>query len=1252
MKRTRRQGGFRKATSRRRRNQRSRPAYDRQTGFEVLEDRTLLAADFGDAPDLGVGTGHGNYNTLLSDNGPRHTIVAGLKLGVNVDPDTGLLQNASANADDVNGALPDDEDGLTNPAADLALTVGDQPRVNVRATNVTGSDATLSGWIDYNADGVFDNTTERASISVSNGTNNGIVTLVFPIVPRGFTGTTYARFRISTDPAAANPTGAAHDGEVEDYQATITGSSTGFVDSAKTQKIASSTGGGPTLSNLDIFGGSVVPLGDLDGNGVTDLAVGIGGDSTGGSNRGAVDVLFMNANGTVKSSQKIANGIGGGPTLADGDYFGSSVASLGDLNGDGVPDLAVGANTADAGGTNRGAAYVLFMNANGTVKTSQKIASGVGGGPSLTNYDFFGTSMTSLGDLDGDGVTDLAVGAKLDDTGGTNRGAVYVLFMNANGTVKGSQKIASATGGGPILTNDSRFGSSVTSLGDFDGDGVTDLAVSAIYDSTGGTNRGAVYVLFMNTNGTVKDSQKIASGTGGGPSLANRDQFGSSVTAIGDLNGDGLSDLAVGANYDDTGGNARGAVYVLFMNSSGTAKSTQKIANNVGGGPSLANGDYFGGSVANLGDIDGDGVTDLAVGADSDNTGGISRGAVYVLFLKADNSPQFTSPDMASVAENTTAVLTVTATDADLPAQTVTFSIVGGADQSQFTITSDGQLSFSAAPDFEMPTDTDGDNVYALVVQADDGDGGITTQAINVTVTQVNDNSPQFTSPDMASVAENTTAVLTVTATDADLPAQTVTFSIVGGADQSQFTITSDGQLSFSAAPDFEMPTDTDGDNVYALVVQADDGDGGITTQAINVTVTQVNDNSPQFTSPDMASVAENTTAVLTVTATDADLPAQTVTFSIVGGADQSQFTITSDGQLSFSAAPDFEMPTDTDGDNVYALVVQADDGDGGITTQAINVTVTQVNDNSPQFTSPDMASVAENTTAVLTVTATDADLPAQTVTFSIVGGADQSQFTITSDGQLSFSAAPDFEMPTDTDGDNVYALVVQADDGDGGITTQAINVTVTQVNDNSPQFTSPDMASVAENTTAVLTVTATDADLPAQTVTFSIVGGADQSQFTITSDGQLSFSAAPDFEMPTDTDGDNVYALVVQADDGDGGITTQAINVTVTQVNDNSPQFTSPDMASVAENTTAVLTKAVAAPIEVTTPRALIPAAFDLALVDWPTSRVVRVTTRGATADPSWPASDFGSDVSDQSLLSDVAILGQGLVDSVVRGS
>ncbi len=595
---------------------------------------SILSVNFGDAPDVAAGIGAGNYNTLSTDHGPSHTIVAGLQMGANVDGDGGVLQNAAANADDVNGALPDDEDGLVNPAADLALTMGAQTTINVRVTNTTGTAALLNGWIDYNADGEFDNAIERASVEVPNGTNNVIVNLDFSAVPSGFTGKTYARFRLSTDPAAGYATGAATDGEVEDYLVTITAPSSGTAESSKNQKIASGIGGGPSLANDDRFGSSLSALGDLDGDGVTDLAAGAIHDDTGGSDRGAVHVLFMNANGTVKSSQKIASGTGGGPTLANGGRFGVSVASLGDLDGDGMTDLTIGAYLDATGGTGRGAVYVLMMNANGTVKSSQKIASGTGGGPTLANGDRFGASVASLGDLDGDGVTDLAIGAYLDATGGTGRGAVYVLLMNANGTVKSSQKIASGTGGGPTLANDDNFGSSLAALGDLDGDGVTDVAAGAFGDDTDGSLRGAVHVLFMNANGTVKSSQKIASGTGGGPTLANGDRFGDSVARLGDLDGDGVTDLAVGASTDDTGGTGRGAVYVLMMNPNGTAKSSQKIASGTGGGPALANDDNFGTSLAALGDLDGDGVTDVAIGAYLDDTGGTDRGAVYVLFLK------------------------------------------------------------------------------------------------------------------------------------------------------------------------------------------------------------------------------------------------------------------------------------------------------------------------------------------------------------------------------------------------------------------------------------------------------------------------------------------------------------------------------------------------------------------------------------------------------------------------------------------
>jgi hypothetical protein len=604
-----------------------------------LEARELLAADFGDAPDSTAGVGPADYQTRNAAGGPSHVIdvtQTTLFLGNSVDADSGALQNIDADADDVDGVLPDDEDGVLNPL-DLSATEGASPQVTLLVTNTTGSVATLTGWIDYDRDGVFDNGTESAQAPVATGTTDGRITLTFPIVPAGMDGKTYARFRISTDAAAQNPTGAASNGEVEDYPFVISGRAAVPATVDSFLKIASSTNGGPALTATSSFGRSVAAIGDVDGDGIGDLAVGAIGDATGGPNRGAVYIVFMNANGTAKSSTKIAHNLNNGPVLVDVDNFGNAVSGIGDLDGDGIPDIAVGAFQDDTGGAtqNRGAVYILFLNSDGTVKSKSKIASATGGGPALASGDFFGSGVASIGDIDGDGVSDLAIGAFSDNTGGNGRGAVYITLMNSNGTAKSNTKIANNTNGGPTLADIDLFGSSVASLGDLDSDGIDDIVVGAIFDSTGGTARGAAYVVLLNADGTAKSTTKIASNTGGGPTLADNDMFGESVASPGDLDGDGLPDLVVGADTDDTGGADRGAIYVMLLNSNGSVKSHSKIANNTAGGPTLVDGDRFGASLAPLGDINGDGAVDLAVGAFGDDTGGIgsNRGAIHILRL-------------------------------------------------------------------------------------------------------------------------------------------------------------------------------------------------------------------------------------------------------------------------------------------------------------------------------------------------------------------------------------------------------------------------------------------------------------------------------------------------------------------------------------------------------------------------------------------------------------------------------------------
>ncbi|KKW93655.1 calcium-binding protein [Sphingobium chungbukense] len=409
-----------------------------------------------------------------------------------------------------------------------------------------------------------------------------------------------------------------------------------------------------------------------------------------------------------------------------------------------------------------------------------------------------------------------------------------------------------------------------------------------------------------------------------------------------------------------------------------------------------------------------------------------------------------------AIDENSTAVTTVTATDPDA-GQTVGFSIVGGADAAFFTIDAvTGELRFITAPNFESPADADGDNVYQLIVAANDGNGGVDTQTLSITVRDVSDGAaPVITSNGggasaAISVNENAPAVTTVTATDADGPS--IGYAIVGGADAALFTIdAATGALTFKTAPDYETPTDANRDNVYDVIVQASDGTN-TDQQTLAVTVVNLNDNAPVLTSYGgtasvALSVAENGLLAATVVASDAD--GTPLSYAISGGADAALFTINANtGTLTFKTAPDYEAPSDSNGDRIYNVIVSASDGTNSV-AQTFAISVTNANDNAPVITSNGggtsaAISMAENGSAVAIVSATDAD--GTTPGYAISGGADAALFTIDAvTGALSFINAPDYENRIDADGDGVYQVMVRATDG-SNVDDQLLSITITDV--------------------------------------------------------------------------------------------------------------------------------------------------------------------------------------------------------------
>ena len=276
------------------------------------------------------------------------------------------------------------------------------------------------------------------------------------------------------------------------------------------------------------------------------------------------------------------------------------------------------------------------------------------------------------------------------------------------------------------------------------------------------------------------------------------------------------------------------------------------------------------------------------------------------------------------------------------------------------------------------------------------------------------------------------------------------------------------------------------------------------------ISVTNVNE-APVITSGAAASFAERATGtVYTVAATDVDA-GTTLTYSLTG-ADAAKFNINATtGAITFKSTPNYEAPTDVGANNVYDVTVRASDGTN-ITTKAVAITVTNVNE-APTITSAATASFVENGTGtVYTAAATDPDAGA-TLTYSL-SGTDAAKFDINATtGVVTFKSAPNYEAPTDSGANNVYNVTVGASDG-ALTTTKAVAITVTNAANEAPVFTSAGTANFAENAAGTVYTAVATPDA-GQTLTYSLAG-ADASLFNINATtGVVTFKSSPNYEAP-----------------------------------------------------------------------------------------------------------------------------------------
>ena len=402
----------------------------------------------------------------------------------------------------------------------------------------------------------------------------------------------------------------------------------------------------------DETGTSVSGIGDFNNDGIDDLIIGAPYAEPSGTRSGRSYIVFGSDSSLMPLDLLDLDGSNGFAINAEfmRDLSGFSVSSAGDINADGIDDVIVGSPGSNQPAEDAGRSYVIFgTSAPFSASFDLDNLNGLNGFAlnGVVEYDRSGISVSAAGDINGDGIDDLIIGASRADPNGDRSGSSYVVYGSAstppNPPFPNPFLLSSLDGSNGFAIHGDSIGDysgiSVGSAGDINGDGFDDLFVGAFGASTSGPVTGVAYLIFGSDGGFTTPFELSSINGFNGIAFSGEDELdyaGSAISAAGDVNGDGLDDLIIGAFTANPNGNDSGRAYVVF-GSPLPLGSPFQLSNLNGSNGFALNGEGIGfltgRSVTGAGDVNGDGIDDIAIGAPAvDTKYSDASGRSYVVF--------------------------------------------------------------------------------------------------------------------------------------------------------------------------------------------------------------------------------------------------------------------------------------------------------------------------------------------------------------------------------------------------------------------------------------------------------------------------------------------------------------------------------------------------------------------------------------------------------------------------------------------